>query len=53
MLKKKWLLKEFDKARVLEISKKFGISPLTSIILSTVASKAMRKYKDFYQTTLI
>lgn len=33
MLKKKWLLKEFDKARVLEISKTFGISPLTAIIL--------------------
>ena len=33
MLKKKWLLKEFDKARVLEISKTFKISPLTSIIL--------------------
>lgn len=33
MLKKKWLLKEFDKSRVLEISKKFKISPLTSIVL--------------------
>lgn len=33
MLKKKWLLKEFDKGRVLEISKKYKISPLTSIIL--------------------
>lgn len=33
MLKKKWLLKEFDKGRVLEISKKFKISPLTAIIL--------------------
>lgn len=33
MLKKKWLLKEFDKDRVVEISKKFKISPLTSIIL--------------------
>lgn len=33
MLKKKWLLKEFDKERVVEISKKFKISPLTSIIL--------------------
>lgn len=33
MLKKKWLLKEFDKERVLEISKKFKISPLTAIIL--------------------
>ncbi len=33
MLKKKWLLKEFDKERVVEISKKFKISPLTAIIL--------------------
>ncbi len=33
MLQKKWLLKEFDKNRVVEISKEFGISPLTSIIL--------------------
>ena len=33
MLKKKWLLKEIDKARVLEISKTFGVSPLTSIVL--------------------
>ena len=34
MLKKKWILKkEFDKARVVEISKNFNISPLTAIIL--------------------
>ncbi len=33
MLTKKWLIKEFDKSRVLEISKDFKISPLTSIIL--------------------
>lgn len=33
MLKKKWLLKEFDKARVLEISKTFKISPVAAIIL--------------------
>lgn len=33
MLQKNWLLKEFDKARVIEISKEFHISPLTSIIL--------------------
>ncbi len=33
MLKKKWLLREFDKNRVVEISKKFHISPLTAIIL--------------------
>lgn len=33
MLKKRWLLREFDKDRVLEMSKKFHISPLTAIIL--------------------
>lgn len=33
MLQKKWLLKEFDKNRVVEMSKEFKISPLTSIIL--------------------
>ncbi len=33
MLKKKWILKEFDKERVIEMSKKFGISPLTAIIM--------------------
>ncbi len=33
MLKKKWLIREFDKTRVLEMSKTFGISPLTAIIL--------------------
>ncbi len=33
MLKKKWLLREFDKTRVVEMSKTFNISPLTAIIL--------------------
>ena len=33
MLKKKWLLREFDKNRVVEMSKEFNISPLTAIIL--------------------
>ncbi len=33
MLKKKWLLREFDKQRVVEMSKRFRISPLTAIIL--------------------
>ncbi|MBQ2614509.1 MAG: single-stranded-DNA-specific exonuclease RecJ [Clostridia bacterium] len=33
MLKKKWQLREFDKNRVVEISKTFHISPLTAIIL--------------------
>lgn len=33
MLKKTWLIKEFDKKRVVEISKQYHISPLTAIIL--------------------
>lgn len=33
MLKRKWLLKEIDKKRVLEMSKDFSISPLTAIVL--------------------
>ncbi|MBQ9757857.1 MAG: single-stranded-DNA-specific exonuclease RecJ [Clostridia bacterium] len=33
MLQKNWVLKEFDKNRVVEISKEFNISPLASIIL--------------------
>jgi len=33
MLQKNWVLKEFDKNRVVEISKEFNISPLSSIIL--------------------
>ncbi len=33
MLKKTWLIKEFDKKRVVEMSKDFHISPLTAIIL--------------------
>lgn len=33
MLQKNWLLKDFDKDRVIEMSKKFKISPLTAIIL--------------------
>lgn len=33
MLQKNWLLREFDRDRVVEISKEFHISPLISIIL--------------------
>lgn len=43
MLKKKWLLKEFDKNRVVEISKAFKISPLTAIILY---NRGVREDKD-------
>ena len=42
MLKKKWILKEFDeRQRVVEILKNFNISPLTAIILITVVSVKM------------
>ena len=33
MLKKTWILKEFDKNRVVEMSKTFKVSPLTAIIM--------------------
>ncbi len=33
MLQKKWLIKEFDKDRVIDISKELHISPITAIIL--------------------
>ncbi len=52
MLKKKWLLKEFDKARVLEISKKFGISPLTSIILFNRGIKGDEEIQRFLSNDL-
>ena len=47
MLKKKWILKEFDKARVVEISKNFNISPLTAIILYNRGSREDGQIKDF------
>lgn len=47
MLNKKWLLKEFDKSRVLEISKTFGISPLTSIVLYNRGVREDEQIKNF------
>ena len=52
MLKKKWLLKEFDKARVLEISKEFQISPLTSIILYNRGIREDEAIKKFLSKDL-
>ncbi len=52
MLKKKWLLKEFDKSRVLEISKNFGISPLTSIILFNRGIKGDDEIRRFLSNDL-
>lgn len=47
MLKKKWILKEFDKARVVEISKNFNISPLTAIILYNRGIREDGQIRDF------
>ena len=51
MLNKKWLLKEFDKSRVLEISKTFGISPLTSIVLYNRGVREDEQIKNFLSKT--
>lgn len=52
MLKKKWLLKEFDKSRVLEISRTFGISPLTSIVLYNRGVRENEQIKKFLSKDL-
>lgn len=52
MLKKKWLLKEFDKSRVLEISRTFGISPLTSIVLYNRGIREDEQIKNFLSKDL-
>ncbi len=52
MLKKKWLLKEFDKERVVEISKDFKISPLTAIILYNRNIRNDEEIKNFLSKNL-
>lgn len=52
MLKKKWLLKEFDKSRVLEISRTFGISPLTSIVLYNRGVRENEQIRNFLSKDL-
>ena len=47
MLQKKWLLKEFDKNRVVEISKELHISPITSIILYNRGIRDEKSIKAF------
>ncbi len=47
MLQKKWLLKEFDKNRVVEMSKEFKISPLTSIILYNRGIREDKEISEF------
>lgn len=52
MLQRNWLLKEFDKARVVEISKEFHISPLTSIILYNRGIRENAKIAEFLDCSL-
>lgn len=52
MLQKNWLLKEFDKNRVVEISKEFHISPLTSIILYNRGIQSSEEIADFLNCSL-
>lgn len=52
MLQKNWLLKEFDKNRVVEISKEFHISPLTSIILYNRGIQNSNEIAEFLDCSL-
>lgn len=52
MLKKKWILKEFDKNRVVEISKTFKISPLTAIILYNRGIREDEEIREFLERDL-
>lgn len=52
MLQKNWLLKEFDKNRVVEISKEFNISPLASIILYNRGIKESDEIQKFLNCDL-
>lgn len=52
MLKKKWILKEFDKTRVVEISKTFKISPLTAIILYNRGLRDDDEVREFLERDL-
>ena len=52
MLQRNWLLKEFDKARVVEISKEFHISPLTSIILYNRGIRENNDISEFLKCDL-
>ena len=52
MLQRNWLLKEFDKNRVIEISKEFHISPLTSIILYNRGISDSKSIAEFLNANL-
>ncbi len=47
MLQKKWLIKEFDKDRVIDISKELHISPITAIILYNRGIRETEAIKNF------
>ncbi len=52
MLKKTWILKQFDKNRVLEISRTFKVSPLTAIILYNRGIKEDEDIRKFLSRDL-
>lgn len=52
MLKKKWLLRDLDKKRVVEISKDFHVSPLTAIILYNRGIREDSAIRDFLSKDL-
>ncbi len=47
MIQKKWVLKEFDKEEVINISKAYGISPITAIILYNRGIRTEQEIKNF------
>ena len=47
MLQKKWLIKEFDKDSVIDISKKLHISPITAIVLYNRGIRETEAIKNF------
>lgn len=52
MLEKKWLIKEFDKEKVVDISKKFNVSPLVSIILYNRGVSTESDIKGFLNSSI-
>ncbi len=52
MIQKKWVLKEFDKEEVINISKAYGISPITSIILYNRGIRSEKEIKNFLDCNL-
>ncbi len=52
MIQKKWVLKEFDKEEVIGISKKYGISPITAIILYNRGVREEQEIKNFLDCDL-